>query len=108
MATTEELKKPSAKRTRQEIDSIIEQWSKSGKTKKDFCEAFPIKYQTFISWTKRKKRESAIKEKASPGFIPLEISKETRTIFAEVKLTNGNSVLLYDYVGTGYLRSLLG
>jgi len=108
MATAEELKKPSAKRTRQEIDSIIEQWSKSGKTKKDFCESYPIKYQTFTSWTKRKKKESVIKERATSGFIPIEIPKATRTVFAEVKLSNGNSVLLYEYVGTAYLRMLLG
>jgi len=108
MESTEELVKLATQHTRQEIELIIEQWSKSGKTKKDFCEAYPLKYQTFISWTKRKKKELAAKEKASPGFIPLQVQKESRTVFAEVKFTNGNIVFLYEYVGTGYLRSLLG
>ena len=108
MESTEVFIKPAGKRTRQEIEALLEQWRKSGKTKKDFCEAYPLKYQTFISWTKRKKKELAFKQTASPGFIPIEIPKEIRTIFAEVKFSNGNSVLLYEYVGTGYLRMLLG
>lgn len=107
METVAELKKPAAKRTKQEIEVLIEQWRKSGKTKKDFCQDYPLNYQTFIGWTKKKKKELTLSKKTSSNFIPLEVTKESRAVFAEIRLSNGNSVIIHEYVGTGYLRSLL-
>ncbi len=108
MESTEIIKKESFNRTKQEIDELIKQWTESGKNKKVFCLEQGLKYNTFIGWTKDRKKELLMTKGLSSGFIPLQVQQDNKSVFAEVKFSNGNCVLLYEYVGTGYLRSLLG
>jgi len=36
--------------------ALVEQWKKSGKTQKVFCQEFDLKVGTFAYWVARKKR----------------------------------------------------
>jgi len=109
MESSDTIQKKLIRHSKQEIQVLIEQWQQSGITKKSFCATNNLNYQTFIGWVnpknKKKKQVSSI-EKTS-DFIPVEIKENARTLFAEARFNNGNSVCIYEYVGTNYLRSLL-
>ena len=110
MDTTTIGANPPLTRTRQEKQKLIEQWQESGKTKKAFSYEHQIKYATFISWIHpKKKRRKPVKDlEPTPGFIPVHIQKNNGSVFAEVKLGSGKSIIVYKYVPADYLRNLLG
>jgi hypothetical protein len=110
MESTDIIIKPRFKRTKQEILALISQWQQSGQSKRVFCSEYQLNYYTFITWIhpkKKKKKKIRSSSGKTSGFIPLQVQKDNRTVFAEAKLHNGNSVLVYEFVPAVYLRSLL-
>lgn len=100
---------PNPKRTREEIQQLIEQWKQSGQSKKAFCRDQGLNYMTFIGWgynhKKKKVKTGILKE--STDFVPLKIKKENHQVFAEVLLKQGVSVLIYQNVTAEYIRNLI-
>lgn len=92
-------------RTKEEIDSLVEQWRQSGKNKMAFCRERNINYQTFIGWTTPKKSH----HKKTSSFIPLSIAagQERQNIFATIYFRNGSCVCFHQNVSAEYFQSLL-
>ena len=99
------LRRKFTTRTKEEIDSLVEQWKQSGKNKTEFCAEQKINYQTFIGWTTPKKSH----HKKSSSFIPLSVAmgEEKQNIFAEFYFKNGNRICFHQSVSAEYFQSLL-
>ena len=92
-------------RTKEEINSLLDQWKQSGKNKTVFCHEQNINYQTFIGWTTPKKS----RHKKSSSFIPLNVSvqEEKQNIFASIQFRNGNRICFHQPVSAEYFQSIL-
>ncbi len=101
---------PNIKRSPEEIQRIINQWSESRSTKKDFCREQNLNYLTFIGWSRpggRKKYVSKKNKITSSGFVSLHVRDNPSEIFAQAQLRNGNRITVYQQVTAGYLRQLM-
>jgi len=93
-------KKVKVFRSKQEIERLLQEWKKSGKSVKAFCTDLQISEGTFYHW-----KEKYLKIRTSPktGFAPVEIVPSAGTgLFAEV-----GSIKIYQPVSAAYLKELL-
>lgn len=95
----------SARRTKEEIQSLVNAFKKSGKTKKQFCDENNIKYYTLCNWVADYKKK-AVSQKLS-SFIPVKVNETTPHLFAEISLKSGTSIKLFQNVDAGFIKSIL-
>lgn len=90
------------RRTRQQIDELLVEFSKAGCTVKEFCAARQISKAAFHRWQSRLKYKSLSAEKGG-GFAEVVIdSSSAGSLFAEV-----NGIRIYRQVTAGFLKELL-
>ena len=89
-------------RTREQKEEIIQQWQQSGKSRREFCEEYQIKYNSLVTWCKELRDK-----KGSSGFSEVKI-KEVSGLYAQVHLPGGIRIEFFQVVPVGYFRSLLG
>jgi len=84
-------------RTEQEMFPLVEQWQKSGLTKKQFALNHNINDKTFIYWHYKyiRKQSLPISDKKPISFIELEPYKQSQTLHLEIALENGVTVRIY-------------
>ncbi|MCU7552945.1 transposase [Chitinophagaceae bacterium LB-8] len=105
-------KKPIIRRSDEEKIALIEKWESSGLPITVFCNQHDFSDSLFHSWLNKYRR---IKKKAKPGstFIPLQVQKTnagneiTSVAFADITLSKGHKITLYQMVPPEYLRALL-
>ncbi len=85
---------------------LIQEWKQSGKTKIDFCKEKELNYFTFVNWSADKKKRNKPVPPAS-SFIPVKVSQNTDSLFAQLKLRSGAVVNIYQPVESGYLSALV-
>ena len=88
-------------RTRQEKEEIIRQWQQSGKSRKEFCEATGIGYNSLVGWCKQFKDQ-----KTSSGFSEVMLT-EPSSLFAQVHLPGGIRIDFLHSVPVEYFQSLI-
>ncbi|MGZ5218443.1 MAG: IS66 family insertion sequence element accessory protein TnpA [Chitinophagaceae bacterium] len=89
------------RRTRQQIDELLVEFSKAGCTVKEFCEARQISKAAFHRWQSGLNYKSSSREKEG-GFAEMVIDSSVSSLFAEV-----NGIRIYRQVTAGYLKELL-
>ncbi|MGZ8523166.1 MAG: IS66 family insertion sequence element accessory protein TnpA [Chitinophagaceae bacterium] len=89
------------RRTRQQIDELLVEFSKAGCTVKEFCEARQISKAAFHRWQSGLNYKSSSREKEG-GFAEVVIDSSVSSLFAEV-----NGIRIYRQVTAGYLKELL-
>ena len=94
------------RRSRGEVNQLIAQWEQSGQSKSKFCKEHKIKHTTFHGWIARRKKHASNPPKVISGFVSLKLHKEAHEPFAEINLSNGVCVSLFQSVPAGYLREL--
>jgi transposase-like protein len=99
------------KRTREAWRELIQSWKAGDLTQKQFCAQHSIAYSAFHYWFK-KFREERTDAESGPGFAPVTIASDNRvgnhgSVLAEVVLTDGRRVRLYQGIDVQFLRDLL-
>ncbi len=94
------------RRSRGQVNELIAQWEQSGKSKSMFCNEHKVKHTTFHGWIARRKKHTSKPQKDISGFVSLQLNNEKRAPFAEINLSNGVCVSLFQSVSAGYLREL--
>jgi len=90
------------RRTRQQIDELLVEFSKAGSTVKEFCEARQISKAAFHRWQSGLNYKTSSREKTG-SFAEMVIdSTSVSSLFAEV-----NGIRIYRQVPAGYLKELL-
>jgi hypothetical protein len=89
-------------RTRQEKEEIILQWQQSGKSRKEFCEAHHLKYNSLVTWCKQLKD----KKSSAAGFSEVKVKAENN-LFAQVHLPSGIKIDFFHSIPVDFLKSLL-
>ena len=89
------------RRTREQIENLFAEFTKTGSTVKDFCKAHSVSAGTFHKWQARYKSKTS-KKKNRRGFTPVVIDSSLRGLFAEVK-----GVRFYQPVSADYLKQFL-
>jgi transposase-like protein len=104
-------KKQIIRRTEKEKLELIEKWENSGLPITVFCNQHNFSDSLFHSWLNKYRRG---KKKAKPNraFIPLQVSQptiadDTSTAFADLILSKGHRIKIYQMVPAEYLRALL-
>lgn len=91
-------------RTEEQIQSLLEEYEKSGFTVKDFCDVSEINEATFYTWLKKYRSKPEAEE--IKGFATIEVTPSLiharPALFAEV-----GGIKLYKEVSSDYLKSLL-
>lgn len=100
---------PHSRRSPEERARLIEKYTQSNQSKKSFCAAQGINYQTFIGWTKpdAKIRKALTQKATAEKFIPLESSSFSALPFAEIFMEGGRKLSLYHPVSCEFLKRLL-
>lgn len=98
-------------RTRKEMYPLIENWEKSGKSKKRFCEEVPINLHTFKYWLKKRNKERDSKTSSSE-FVELQIEQprelsKNEYIYAELIYPNGVHLRLHHPLSSKALKDLI-
>lgn len=91
-------------RTKEEIVTLKQLWSESGKSKKRFTQEHGINYMTFIGWFSGEKKKSKAKKS---GFVPLSFTHDPAKPFAEILLSKGARVVFHQPVSADFLQLLL-
>jgi len=78
-----------ARKDKEVMFPIIEEWRDSGLTKQAFCEQKGIAKSVFFYWHKKYKEEHS-----AGGFLPIEISGSSSGSFIEIQYPNGIVVRL--------------
>jgi|SRR5882672_1550473 len=93
---------PRIRRTRQQIQDLLAEFSKTGCTVKEFCLIHHISQGAFHKWQSRLKSKPAQKHKQQ-GFAEVQVgSFSSGALFAEV-----NGIRIYQPVMASYLKELL-
>jgi len=98
------------RRSKQEVQALIEQWKQSGKSKALFCLENNLNYQTFFGWVKPKKKKHSVKDQQfskSSGFVALKVKPDTEQLFAELNFPGGIKLSLHQTVPVAYLKELI-
>jgi hypothetical protein len=86
---------------------MIEEWQKSGVSKKEFCETRQIAQWKFYYWLKLYNQ----KENNEPGhFVPVKTGrkKQAQTIGLEIQYPNGVKLMLPAGTGIQVIRAMIG
>jgi hypothetical protein len=90
------------RRTQQQIQDLLNEFSKSDCTVREFCRINEIGQATFHKWQSRLKSNAA-KKSISPGFANVLIDSTSQgALFAEVK-----GIRVYQPVSAAYLKELI-
>lgn len=89
------------RKTQNEIADLLEKFSQSDCTVKQFCEDYQIVPGTFHKWQSRVKEKSLNKD-TKAGFAQILVNSLSGSLFAEVK-----GVRIYQPVSASYLKELL-
>lgn len=101
MESTATHKKVKIFRSKQEIERLLIEHSRSGLSVKAFCAGLPIAEGTFYHWKKKFSKDIGASGKA--GFAPIEIvPSASNGLFAEV-----GGIKIYQPVSAAYLKELL-
>ena len=100
------------KRTDQEKLDLITEWEQSGLPIKTFCQQHDFSDSLFHTWLNkfRRNKKAAKKQK---GFIPLQVTsspfpqEKSSSLFAEIVISNGNRIKLYQPVTVNFLQTLI-
>lgn len=103
------------RRSKQEIESLIEAWKKSGVSIKEFCREHNIAHSTFTTWLIKQRQEKNPKQKNIPkkAFIPIKVESSIDAFSSdhyphvEVVLSSGAKVTFYKEVEVSFLRALI-
>ena len=106
------VKKRIIKRSEEEKLALIEKWESSGLPITVFCNQHHFSDSLFHTWLNKYRRN---KKNAKPtgAFIPIQVpsaatSKDNTSVpFADIILSNGHQITLYQIVPAQYLRALL-
>lgn len=100
------------KRTNQEKLDLITEWEKSGLPIKTFCQQHGFSDSLFHTWlNKFRRKKKAVKTQT--GFVPLQITsthsqlQDNVSLFAEIAISNGNRIKLYQPVAVDFLQTLI-
>ena len=105
-------KKPIIRRSDEEKIALIEKWESSGLPITVFCNQHDCSDSLFHSWL-NKYRRNKNKAKRANAFIPLQVPPadkyegNTAAAFAELTMSKGHQIKLYQMVPPEYLRALL-
>ena len=107
------LRRKNAKRSEQEIKSLLAQYAGQESTVKEFCARFEIAEWAFYAW-KKKYGSTVTKPEQAAGFVALRVqgpanseSRSDASLFAEVIGEKGHCIRLYQQVPPSYLQALL-
>jgi len=92
------------RRSRQEIDDLLDRFAKSNLSVNDFCRQHGISRASFHKWRSRY-RSNAVRKKKTSGFATLDIASAPlgpQGLFAEVK-----GIRFYQPVSASFLKELL-
>lgn len=90
------------RRTREQVESLLAEFSKSGLRVKEFCSLHQLSVTTFHKWQARHRKKAAPKD-SEPAFARVQIAAwSPGALFAEVK-----GIRLYQPVEAAYLKELL-
>ena len=106
------VKKPIIKRSEEEKLALIEKWEQSGLSIITFCNQHHFSDSLFHTWLNKYRRN---KKEAKPigAFIPLQVrganvrGENTSVLFADLTLSKGHQIKIYQMVTADYLRALL-
>lgn len=99
---------PTDMTTQQLMFSLIEIWSKSGKTQQEFCKEKEIAYSKFYYWLKKYNAKGSTADTAS-GFIPVPVKNRiaVRGQGLELVFPDGRRLIFHQDVDPSFLRALL-
>lgn len=92
--------------------ALIEKWESSGLPITVFCNQHNFSDSLFHTWLNKYRRNKK-KVKLTNTFIPLQVAKplvagdHTSNVFADITLSKGHQIKLYQMVSAEYLRLLL-
>lgn len=90
------------RRTREQIENLLTEFSKTGETIKQFCQQHNISAGTFHKWQSRHKGK-VLKKVNGSGFAAITVAPlSTGNLFAEVK-----GIRIYQPVSAAYIKELL-
>lgn len=90
------------RRTRQQIEDILQEFHAEGCTAKQFCERRQLSRPTFDKWMSRQKKQSSTSNRSS-SFSRIKVPPGVeKGLFAEV-----GSVKIYHPVTAAYLKELM-
>ena len=93
-------------RSEEEINTIIEEYEKSGYSQREFCEISEINESTFSHWLKKYRSKEEDDQEEPAGFARIEVTPvfgHTKpSLFAEI----GN-IKIYKELPVEYLKALL-
>ncbi len=100
------LQKPTIRRTKKQIKSLLHLSQNYPGTIIQFCKAHKIQKGTFYNW--RNKYGTAATEN-EPAFIPLQISNQLQdqSLFAEIEFSPEVTIRLFQKVEAAWFKSLL-
>jgi hypothetical protein len=93
------------KRTREDIEQLKTLCLSSGKSKKQFADEHGINYMTLMSWFTKMGKKPSVSKKTS--FIPMQLTPQATTPFAEIYFSNGKRIVFHQPVGADYFQSFL-
>ena len=89
------------RRTRGQIENLLDQFGQSGVTVRQFCQQHNISTETFHKWQSRRKGSSLSKQQRR-GFAPVVVASSQQDLVAEVK-----GIRLFQPGSAAYLKELL-
>ena len=87
--------------TQEQKQATVNEWEKSGQSKKAFCLERNINYATFHYWHKR------LKEPLSPGFTEVSVAVRQHTSTCELTFPSGARLVFNDQPSASWLRELV-
>lgn len=93
-----------AKRSKEEISLILQEWEQSKLSKKVFCQQKQINYQTFIGWIVQRRNRESLSDRQ---FVPVQIDARPNMVFAEIHLSSSRKVILHSPVGSDFIQAVL-
>ena len=92
---------------RRQMFDMIEQWKRSGLTKKAYCQQQSIKHHSFYYWYKCYRQQHLDMDNKSSSFVKLQIAKSANTPSVEIYFPGGIRLLFHDAVSSNYLKALI-
>jgi transposase-like protein len=92
---------------RQQKLAMIEDWSRSGLSQKQYCLQHNIAYHTFYYWYKRYRTASGDSTEGKSLFVPLQAATFASVAPTELLLPDGRRLLFHQPVSADFLKTLI-
>ncbi len=92
---------------RHQMFEMIEQWQRSGLTKKAFCEQQSIRHHSFFYWYKCYRQQHAGIDNYESAFLKLQVAAPVAAATVEVHFPGGVRLLFHQAVSSDYIKSII-